>query len=290
MFNSGLRKEAQRDLEVAVENYEKKVETRQKKLEELYNSRTQLKTQLQYAIEYIDGLANKPVEINADMKEVKIQYTRFENLLIAARKQYDEDLKAAGGTVAGGVAAGVGVAALVPTAAMAIATTFGTASTGVAISTLSGAAATNAALAWLGGGAIAAGGSGMAGGSALLAAAGPIGWTIGGAALIGGGLLANGKNKKAAEKMRKQTVEIKAAEKGEDTLIYETARVIKLTNDDSDYIRIGLQAFTTSYPNNAQEFSNEQWKNIVAFVNNMKASAKRLNWGLGEDRKFHAQD
>lgn len=43
MFNSGLRKEAQRDLEVAVENYEKKVETRQKKLEELYNSRTQLK-------------------------------------------------------------------------------------------------------------------------------------------------------------------------------------------------------------------------------------------------------
>lgn len=56
MFNSGLRKEAQRDLEVAVENYEKKVETRQKKLEELYNSRTQLKKQLQYAIEYIDGL------------------------------------------------------------------------------------------------------------------------------------------------------------------------------------------------------------------------------------------
>lgn len=78
---------------------------------------------MQYAIEYIDGLANKPVGINADMKEVKIQYTRFENLLIAAKKQYDEDLKAAGGTVAGGVAAGVGVAALAPTAAMAIATT-----------------------------------------------------------------------------------------------------------------------------------------------------------------------
>ncbi len=41
-----------------------------------------------------------------------------------------------------------------PAAAMAIATTFGTASTGTAIAdTLFGAAATNAALAWLGGGA-----------------------------------------------------------------------------------------------------------------------------------------
>ncbi|MGW8444460.1 hypothetical protein ACWGXJ_26515 [Paenibacillus sp. S33] len=43
----------------------------------------------------------------------------------------------------------MGVAAFGPTVALAIATTFGTASTGTAIATLSGAAATNAALAWL---------------------------------------------------------------------------------------------------------------------------------------------
>lgn len=47
--------------------------------------------------------------------------------------------------------------------AMAIAVTYGTASTGVAISSLSGAAATNAAAAWLGGGSIAGGGAGIAG-------------------------------------------------------------------------------------------------------------------------------
>ncbi len=67
--------------------------------------------------------------------------------------------------------AGAGIAVLGPTAAMAVATTFGTASTGTAIATLSGAAATNAALAWLGGGALAVGGGGMAAGKAFLAMA-----------------------------------------------------------------------------------------------------------------------
>lgn len=51
------------------------------------------------------------------------------------------------GTAAAGVAVGAGVAAFAPTAALAIATTFGTASTGTAIATLSGAAATNTATA-----------------------------------------------------------------------------------------------------------------------------------------------
>ena len=72
---------------------------------------------------------------------------------------------------AAGAMAGAGIAAFGPTAAMAVATTFGTASTGTAIATLSGAAATNAALAWLGGGALAVGGGGMAAGEAFLAMA-----------------------------------------------------------------------------------------------------------------------
>src|SRR5699024_9379708 len=95
-----------------------------------------------------------------------------------------------------------------PSAAMAIATTFGTASTGTAISTLSGAAATNAALAWLGGGALAAGGGGTAAGSALLALSGPIGWTIGGVSIATAGLLRNSKNKKVANEARAKEVEV----------------------------------------------------------------------------------
>ena len=102
----------------------------------------------------------------------------------------------------GGVVAGTAIATMGSTAAMAIATTFGTASTGVAISSLGGIAATNAALAWLGGGAIAAGGAGMAGGSALLALAGPIGWGIAGVAALGTSLKIHSSNTKAIKEIK----------------------------------------------------------------------------------------
>lgn len=96
---------------------------------------------------------------------------------------------------------------MAPTAAMWVATTFGTASTGTAISALSGAAATNAALAWLGGGALAAGGGGMAAGQALLALAGPVGWGLAGVSIFTSVLLfwrKNEKYKKAKNKKLKE--------------------------------------------------------------------------------------
>ena len=77
-----------------------------------------------------------------------------------------------------GTASGIAVNHLAPRAAMWVARTFGTASTGTAISSLSGAAMESASLAWIGGGALSAGGGGMAAGSAALGLAGPIGWTI----------------------------------------------------------------------------------------------------------------
>lgn len=88
-----------------------------------------------------------------------------------------------------------------PTAAMWVATTFGTASTGTAISALSGAAATSAALAWLGGG-VAAGG--MAAGNALLALAGPIGWGIAGASLVATFFITRNKKRRLRPKSKKQ--------------------------------------------------------------------------------------
>lgn len=72
----------------------------------------------------------------------------------------NRQMVAGGGALLGG--------ATFTSGAMAVAMTFGTASTGTAISTLSGAAATNAAMAWLGGGAAYAGGFGMAGGAMVL--------------------------------------------------------------------------------------------------------------------------
>jgi hypothetical protein len=128
--------------------------------------------------------------------ETRIRYEKLKAIRLAWKEEAEKiesDNRAAtlknAGAGAAGVGAGVAVAALGPSAAMGIATTFGVASTGTAISTLSGAAATNAALAWLGGGALAAGGGGTAAGSAFLALAGPVGWAIAGVAIVGSGAL-----------------------------------------------------------------------------------------------------
>lgn len=63
---------------------------------------------------------------------------------------------------------------------------------------LTGAAETSAFLAWVGGGSLAAGGGGMAAGSAILAALGPVGWTVAGvsAAATGIAIYKARKNKK----------------------------------------------------------------------------------------------
>ena len=113
------------------------------------------------------------------------------------------------GAAMAGTATGAAVAALGPSAAMAFATTFGTAATGTAISTLSGAAATNAALAWLGGGAVVAGGGGMAAGSTILALFGPIGLTIGAVTAGVASLIGRNKNGKIADAAEAMTKDIK---------------------------------------------------------------------------------
>ncbi|MVU76006.1 hypothetical protein GPX89_01960 [Nocardia sp. ET3-3] len=131
----------------------------------------------------VNSIANTPKSFDADFDEIEVHRKRFLHTEDFAQRELEAARLSAAGAGAG-FAAGTAVAGLAPSAAMWVATTFGTASTGTAISTLSGAASSQAALAWLGGGALAAGGGGTAAGTALLALAGPIGWTIAGATLL----------------------------------------------------------------------------------------------------------
>lgn len=144
----------------------------------------------------VNSIAHRPKTFDTEFEEISVCRKKFTE----SRDFADQQLQEARKTVANagaGLAAGASVAFMAPTAAMWIATTFGTASTGAAISTLSGAAATNAALAWLGGGALTAGGGGMAAGSALLALAGPVGWSIAGATLLSSILIFTSKKSQA---------------------------------------------------------------------------------------------
>jgi len=175
------------------------------------------------------------------------------------------------------VAAGVGTAALMPTAAMAVATTFGTASTGTAIATLSGAAATNASLAWLGGGALVAGGSGISGGASFLALAGPIGIGIGAIGLIGGGLFASSKNKDLAEKANNQRKEIETTVKTLEASTVEINGLIKLTNEHSRGVKLMLLTLSKSAPSNYLSFSQSHKQMLSALINHIESLSMLIN-------------
>lgn len=118
--------------------------------EKLYKERLVLKDNIKKVWQFLNSMRNKPEEVKIQVEKLKIEFKKFENFVSEINEEVDMSFKKTAGGAGSGVVAGAGVAAFGPSAAMAIATTFGTASTGTAISTLSGAAATNAALAWLG--------------------------------------------------------------------------------------------------------------------------------------------
>lgn len=209
MFNSEYKKEAMRELERAVDKYKSSSQKAMNSAEGLYKTKEEGVKLLKSVESVINSIARKPKEMEAKINRISINIRRFDNEVLELKDKY-KNTHVEGGTVAGvGVASGVAVAAFAPTAAMAIATTFGTASTGTAIAALSGAAATNATLAWIGGGALVAGGGGMVAGEALLALAIPGGLLIGGIGIITGGALASSRNRKAAEEAEDKTYKIK---------------------------------------------------------------------------------
>lgn len=227
--------------------------------------------------EYINSLANTPKEFQKDVAETVLNIQEFREAVRIEKENSSDNIK--GASVAGlGTATGGAIAALGPTAAMVIATTFGTASTGVAISALSGAAATNAALAWLGGGALAAGGGGMAAGNALLALAGPIGWGIAGLALVGGGVFASHKNKKAAEEADRLCKEVAEKNLLLQVMVDKLRGLLKSTKELKT--GLGLAEFNL-FPNDYLKFSDDQKLRLASLINNTKALGIMINERVG---------
>ncbi len=210
MFNTDKRNEALDNLRKACYEYNEERELIMYHTEELFKEKEESRDLLKKIEKFINNLANTPKTLIDELAAIKNEYQTFDKEVqkfeIEAKK-----IDIGNNISAAAAAAGVGVATMGPTAAIAIATTFGTASTGTAIASLSGAAATNAALAWLGGGALAAGGGGMAAGNALLAMAGPVGWFIAGGAFVTSAVILNSKNKDIAEQAWKQADEINSA-------------------------------------------------------------------------------
>lgn len=220
----------------------------------------------------VNSIANHPKEFDAEFEEIKTNRDVFLNSCDFGERELRAAREAAGGAGAG-LAAGASVAFMAPTAAMWVATTFGTASTGAAISSLSGAAATNAALAWLGGGALAAGGHGIAAGSALLAMAGPIGWSIAGATLLTT-IIIFAKKKTKLNKQKNEEIE---------TVKRNTEKVRKMDAEIQEILSstISLHSGLTGayagclelFGKDYAGFSNEQKGRLGALVNHTRTLA-----------------
>ena len=278
MFNRNLKESALSNLEAANKKYQKITKVVQQDSINLHQLRQEKSHRIIGGTEfYINSLAHSPKTFNRSVSTLRIEYKTFSDTIAKLTQQVESIEITAGASAAAGVATGVGVAGIAPTAAMAIATTFGTASTGTAISALSGAAATNAALAWLGGGALAAGGGGMVAGEALLALAGPVGWAIGGTALVGGTLLTRSKNKKAAEEANNQRSEIEVHIRTLKTAKDEIKRLSQLTQKHAQCIEGLLLMLIENAPLDYQLFSENQKEQLAALTNHVHTFSALLN-------------
>lgn len=276
MFNAGYKKEALKECEKASKEYNERYEDTIKKTTQLYSSKERAVSILKNVDEYVQSLSNKPEEFQKLASEILVRRKKFEEELNDLKIESKKGDRVSQNIAGAGALAGVGVAAFGPSAAMGIATTFGTASTGTAIASLAGAAQTNAALAWLGGGTLLTGGGGIAGGQAFLALAGPVGWAIGGAALVGGGLMANSKNKKIAAKAERQTKQIKDEDSKLKVISCKVDKEQKAINSLNSGISSTLCILKGLPYRDYKKFSSTDKDNLMQLMNSAEALSKRI--------------
>ena len=278
MFNGAMKEEAITALKAAQAKHESDAKVVGEASARLFELRRSSSEQIITQVEgYINTLANSPKEFDKTFSEYRAELKTFNKIIAAIEAEAAKVNTRAGTGAAAGVATGVGVAAFAPSAAMAIATTFGTASTGTAISTLSGAAATNAALAWLGGGALATGGGGMAAGEAFLALAGPVGWAIGGTALVAAGLFARSRNRAIAEDAATETKKIQTHIAALSAAKLEINRLFNLTERHVDGVTVLLAQLKERAPGDYLEFSTVQKEWLGALINHVHSLSELLN-------------
>lgn len=221
--------------------------------------------------EYVNELANTPKDFDKSVRAFRVATDRFEGVVQRVEEEFAAVRKLGGGGGLAGATAGVGLAAFGPTAAVAVATTFGTASTGTAISALSGAAATQAAVAWLGGGALAAGGGGVAAGNALLALTGPVGWTVGGLALVGSGAYLRYRNGVLARRAVQERVRVEGEVRALRVAQLELVGLEERTQRHAEGTLATVRWLRERAPNDYWQFDPGHKRRFGALVNHVRA-------------------
>lgn len=207
MLNTEYREQAITDLEKACIEYSQIFSNALEEILRLYDAREKAVAVIKSVDIYATKLAHKPRNFSTAMEEIVIRYTGYEEekRKVQPLESKTEAMEQIGKKSAVGAVGGMGVATSASQAALAVAMTFGTTSTGVAIDSLAGAAAVNSAFAWLGGGAVVAGGGGMAAGEMLLGLTGPVCWILGGS--LAGSLYSINKTNVDIAKMAEDSID-----------------------------------------------------------------------------------
>ncbi|MGL5576421.1 MAG: hypothetical protein ACRDCW_12840 [Sarcina sp.] len=248
-----------------------------KELDDLYVLR---KKSLEFigVIEIVTKMVFKnEVLFDRKFREIKGNSEVFRESVKIEKTSMDINTDSQLGGAVKGIAVGSTVAVAGPSVAMAIATTFGTASTGAAISGLSGAAATNAALAWLGGGAIATGGGGIAAGAGILALAAPLGLAIAGGALVVGVMKRDKVNKEITEQCEKQIEEFEKGIEQMKKIIKEVSALRKKTEVAYKKLEVSYLKFSDTVDFNYENWNKEQVDAMKRLLENTKNLAEILN-------------
>ena len=277
MFNAFARREA-------VEKLRKSLAEHETLRQEVGQASVRLFEQRQRAVakvvepveDYVNRLARSPKEFDRSVREYRIEIDRFKSTVRRIETEAKRSEAIGGGAGMAGAMAGGGMAAFGPTVAMAVATTFGTASTGTAISALSGAAAANAALAWLGGGALAAGGGGMTAGNALLALAGPVGWTVGGLAVAGSGIYLHYRNGDLARKATQERLGVEGEIRSLRTASREIRGLGTSTKRHIDGTLAVLGWLRDNATHDYQQFDTGQKERLAVLVNHVRSLGELL--------------
>ena len=270
-----------KELKKASEEYDEMYSYVNEAGEKLLGSREECLLTIDSVEQLVNSIAAHPKEFDKQLKGITIQRKKFKDTLDFGKDQkkaLENSVKGSGA----GLAAGAAVASMAPSAALWVATTFGTASTGTAISALSGAAASNAALAWLGGGALAAGGSGMAAGQALLALAGPVGWGLAGTSIIASALLFWRKKLKIQENKKKEVERMKNCTERLKELHTKIEAITSQTKDLNDHLCNSLHICASLKNGNYKQFSEEDRLRLGTLVNNTNSLSALLNTTVSE--------
>lgn len=272
------------DAKKAVEKYEAKKNAYEKTVESIQHHALMLFEKREKVLDESVNLFNRLVLINGipshiiNQIETQLKKQQIKPLGVASDHSINYSMpnaeKSETWKILFGTGVGGGVAVAGGSILTALATTFGTASTGAAISSLSGVAATNAVLAWIGGGTIAAGGGGMALGSTILGLMGPVGWGIAGLSIVGGGWSLRNKNDKIIAEYQKATKEYHHHEV---LLSSKIAEVKGLEDDTDENLEILKRYSDCKYPSDFNHFTDDDKFELSQMVRVILSSLRHLN-------------